>query len=139
MARHRNSPHIAFWRMIKQGYDHFEVTHLEPKVDVCDKRYAFGAESTENFSPGGPCPAYEVPDAVAAAVVQKQSRDDFDTTQLIIRGIATVPITTGLDGGTNPIFLAPEIRKRAGAMIPPCGATPRAQDFRLPKTRHLRL
>jgi murein L,D-transpeptidase YafK len=25
MARHRNSPHTAFWRMLKQGYDHFEV------------------------------------------------------------------------------------------------------------------
>src|SRR6516164_8536606 len=100
MARHRNSPHMAFWRMIKQGYDQFEVTHLEPRVDVCDKRYAFGAESTENFSPAGPCPAYEVPDAVTAAVVQKQSQDDFDTTQLIIRGIATVPITIGQDGGT---------------------------------------
>ena len=106
MARHRNSPHMPFWRMIKQGYDHFEVTHLEPKVDVCDKRYAFGAESAENFSPAGPCPAYEVPDAVAAAVLQKHRQDDFETTQLIIRGTATVPITTGLDGGTNPSFLA---------------------------------
>jgi murein L,D-transpeptidase YafK len=25
--------------MLKQGYDHFEVTHLEPKVAVCEKRY----------------------------------------------------------------------------------------------------
>jgi len=106
MARHRNSPNMPFWRMIKQGYDHFEVTHLEPKVDVCDKRYAFGAESAENFSPAGPCPSYEVADAVAAAVVQKQRQDDFETTRLIISGTATVPITTGLDGGTNPSFLA---------------------------------
>jgi murein L,D-transpeptidase YafK len=30
MAKHRNSPHMAFWRMIKQGYDHFEVMRLEP-------------------------------------------------------------------------------------------------------------
>ena len=35
MARHRNSPHMAFWKMLKEGYDHFEVTHLPPKVDVC--------------------------------------------------------------------------------------------------------
>ena len=46
MAKHRNSPHMAFWKMLKQGYDHFEVTHLEPKVDVCEKRYVFNAEST---------------------------------------------------------------------------------------------
>jgi len=107
MARHRNSPHMSFWRMIKQGYDHFEVTHLEPKIDVCDKRYAFGGESTENFSPAGPCPAYEVPDAVAAAVLQKERQDNFETTQLVIRGIATVPITNGR-GGTNASFLAAE-------------------------------
>ncbi|MFX8585757.1 hypothetical protein ABTM35_19845, partial [Acinetobacter baumannii] len=36
LAKHRRNPNMAFWRMIKQGYDHFEVTHLEPKVDVCD-------------------------------------------------------------------------------------------------------
>ena len=44
MARHRNSPHMAFWKMLKQGHDHFEVTHLEPQVDVCEKRYVFEAE-----------------------------------------------------------------------------------------------
>ena len=34
MAKHRNSPSMAFWRMLKEGNDHFEATHLEPKVDV---------------------------------------------------------------------------------------------------------
>src|SRR5262245_10545892 len=45
MARHRNSPHMGFWRMLKQGYDHFEVTRQGPKIDVCDKRYVFDAET----------------------------------------------------------------------------------------------
>ena len=36
MARHHTSPHMAFWKMIKQGNDYFEVTHLEPQVDVCE-------------------------------------------------------------------------------------------------------
>ncbi len=54
MARHRNSPHMAFWKMIKQGYDHFEVTHLEPQVDVCEKRYIFDAASTDSFSRQAP-------------------------------------------------------------------------------------
>ena len=106
MARHRNSPHMAFWRMIKQGYDHFEVTHLEPRVDVCDKRYVINAEATENFSPADHCPAYKVPENLAAAVIQKQRRDDIETTRLVIRGIATAPATTGGAGGMNPIFRA---------------------------------
>ena len=48
LARHRNSPHLAFWKMLKKGNDHFEVTKLEPKVNVCEKRYVFDAQS-----PGG--------------------------------------------------------------------------------------
>jgi murein L,D-transpeptidase YafK len=43
LARHRTSPHLAFWKMLKIGNDHFEATHLEPKVDVCDKHYVFDA------------------------------------------------------------------------------------------------
>ena len=44
LARHRTSPHLAFWKMLKIGNDHFEATHLEPKVDVCDKHYVFDAQ-----------------------------------------------------------------------------------------------
>jgi murein L,D-transpeptidase YafK len=67
MARHRNSPHLAFWKMLKQGYDHFEVTHREPKVDVCEKRYVFDAASLGQFDPAERCPAYNVPEEIAAA------------------------------------------------------------------------
>ena len=61
MARHRNNPNIAFWKMLKEGYDHFEVTHLEPKVDVCEKRYVFDAPSPNgqaatDFQPGRQVP-----------------------------------------------------------------------------------
>ena len=96
LARHRNSPHMAYWRMIKQGYDHFELTHLEPKVDVCEKRYVIGALSTYSFSPADRCPAYEVPKQVAAAVRDKQRRDDIRMTELIMRGSPGAPVTTGV-------------------------------------------
>jgi murein L,D-transpeptidase YafK len=104
MARHRNSPHMAFWKMLKQGYDHFEITRLEPRVDVCEKRYVFDAETTGTFSPADRCPGYRVPEELAAAVRDKQHRDDIQTTELISRGMPTVPIT--IDGGMNPTFLA---------------------------------
>ena len=51
MAKHRNNPHMAFWKMLKQGNDHFEVTQLEPKVDVCEKRYVFNAERPATARP----------------------------------------------------------------------------------------
>ena len=57
MARHRNSEHMAFWRMLKQGYDYFEVTRQEPKVDVCDRHYVFNAQSSGNSArPSGARP-----------------------------------------------------------------------------------
>ena len=43
MAKHRNNPNLAFWKMLKEGYDHFEATHQEPKVEVCEKHYVFDA------------------------------------------------------------------------------------------------
>src|SRR5262249_12507933 len=70
MARHRDSPPMAFWEMLKQGYNHFEVTHLEPQVDVCEKRYVFDAESADRFSPAERCPAYKVR--------EDKSDDDYD-------------------------------------------------------------
>jgi murein L,D-transpeptidase YafK len=97
---------MAFWKMVKQGYDHFEVTRLEPKADVCEKRYIFDAESTDSFSPADRCPAYKVPEDIAVAVREKQRRDEIKTAELINRVTPTVPVTTGGDGGTNPTFLA---------------------------------
>ena len=44
LARHRTNPHLAFWKMLKIGNDHFEATHLEPKVDVCNRLYVFDAQ-----------------------------------------------------------------------------------------------
>jgi murein L,D-transpeptidase YafK len=106
MARHRNSPHMDFWRMLKQGHDHFEVTRLEPKVDVCERRYVFNAESTASFSSAERCPAYHVPEDIAAAVRDKERRDDMQTAELISRGMPIVPETTAIDGGMNPVFLS---------------------------------
>jgi murein L,D-transpeptidase YafK len=116
MARHRNSQHMAFWKMIKQGYDHFEVTRLEPKVDVCEKRYIFDADSADRFSPAERCPAYNVRDDIA--VGQKQRRDEIETVELINRGTPAEPGTSGADGGMNATFLAAvRSQRNPGAVI----------------------
>jgi murein L,D-transpeptidase YafK len=106
MARHRNSPHFEFWKMLKQGNDHFEVTHLEPQVDVCENRYVFNALSLTQFSATERCPAYKVPEYIAAAVRDKQRRDDIQIAELISRGTPIAHATTGIDGGMNLTFLA---------------------------------
>ena len=115
MARHRDSPNMPFWRMLKQGYDRFEVTHLEPKVNVCERRYVFDADTTGQFSPADRCPAYTVPADIAAAVGEKERRDDIMTAELIRRGTPTVRGAT--DGGMNPIFLT-AVRRNGGPGAP---------------------
>ena len=106
MARHRNSPHMAFWKMLKRGYDHFAVTRLEPKIDVCERHYVFDAETSAKFSPSDRCPAYRVPQDIAAAVRDKERRDNLQIAELTNRGVPTAPIRTGTDGGMNETYLA---------------------------------
>ena len=105
MARHRNSPHLAFWKMIKEGYDYFEVTHLEPRVGVCEKRYIFETKSTDSFGPGDHCPALQSSEGHLRSIREKQRRDDIETALLINRGVPTATVTTGVDGAMNPTFL----------------------------------
>ncbi len=106
MARHRNSPHMAFWRMLKEGYDHFTVMRLEPKVDVCEKHYVFDAQSKGHFIAADKCPAYTVQQELMSAVREKQRQDDAQMAELVSRGTPTVPVRMGIDGGMNDTFLA---------------------------------
>ena len=142
LAKHRNSPHLAFWKMLKTGSDHFEVTHLEPKVSVCEKRYVFDAAAAEGstkalaFNASAKCPAYEIPKDVADAVREKQQKDNAEYAELVSRNISVVASRGGIDGGMNPVFLAklnppsnPELDTRGQLIIPPAG-TPGA----LPRT-----
>jgi murein L,D-transpeptidase YafK len=145
-AKHRNNPNIPFWRMLKEGSDHFEITRQEPKVDVCEKRYVFNADSPQNatpvdgiklgtpwggfqsaqpqqvslkFNPAGKCPAYEVAPDVLAEVKAKMRTDDQQIAVLSPRTTAA-PVRTGRDGGMHPTFIAKlrpqEVRESDGTV-----------------------
>ena len=109
LARHRNNPNLAFWKMLKKGSDHFEVTHLEPKVHVCEKRYVFDAQSSNghplSFSPSAKCPAFQVSEEIASLVKDKEQKDEAQFAELSRRNIAMAPIKTGADGGMHPVFV----------------------------------
>jgi murein L,D-transpeptidase YafK len=108
MAKHRDNPNMPFWRMIKDGNDHFEVTRAEPHVDVCDKRYIFDARLPANasFHPREKCPVYEIPDSIASAVKAKEANDERAFAEHVSRGVSTVAVRTGADGGMHPVFLS---------------------------------
>jgi murein L,D-transpeptidase YafK len=112
MAKHRNNPNMAFWKMIKEGYDHFEVTRQEPKVDFCEKKYVFDAVKAPDakrdpvFEASAKCPAYVIPDQIADAVREKQQEEQAETAKLIAKGTPVARMNTGIDGGMNKVFAA---------------------------------
>jgi len=110
MAKHRNNPNMAFWKMIKEGNDHFEVSHQEPKVDFCEKKYVFDAirapDATRDpvFNASAKCPAYAMSDALADGVRAKQEADNAEYAMLVSKGVPVAKLNTGIDGGMNQIF-----------------------------------
>jgi murein L,D-transpeptidase YafK len=133
LARHRTNPHMAFWKMLKIGNDHFEATHLEPKVDVCDKHYVFDAQQAPKgstpltFEPTSKCPAFVVNPQIARAALGKQHGDEVQYAHLVKANTPVAPIHSGLDGGMNYVFLA-----QVGGTIPPArvlsGSQPSAES-----------
>src|ERR1700736_412029 len=150
MAKHRNNPNMPFWKMIKEGYDHFEVTRREPKVEFCENKYVFDPAAPPNashamvFNASAKCPAYVIPDEIADAVHEKQRHDDTKIAELIAKGTPLAQRRPDIDGGMNRIFAAklpdastglsdsdgPELQTaaftRAPGTIPPTVNPPRA-------------
>ena len=120
LAHHRTNPSMAFWKMIKVGNDHFETSHLEPKVEVCGRHYVFDpAEPPKSskqlvFNPTGRCPAYVVNPEIAAAAMEKAHNDELQYAALVRSNSSIAPVRTGLDGGMNRVFLA-----QVGGSLPP--------------------
>jgi murein L,D-transpeptidase YafK len=131
LARHRTNPHFAFWKMLKIGNDHFEATHLEPKVDVCNRRYVFDAEPSPNspnplvFDSTGKCPAFVVNSKIARPALEKQRTDEVEYAQLLNDNLSAAPVYSGLDGGMNKVFLA----RFPGKVIPLAKVLPYASQL----------
>ncbi len=107
LARHRNNPNVPFWRMLKEGSDHFEVTRQEPKIDVCAKRYIFNAvpnDPMKPFDPAKVCPAYHLQPEIAQLIQHRHSSEGNDITALLMRNIPAAPVRYRNDGGSNPAF-----------------------------------
>ncbi|ESZ21977.1 L,D-transpeptidase family protein [Mesorhizobium sp. L48C026A00] len=119
MARYRKDPNYEFWKMLKVGYDNFEITKVPPKVDVCEKRYVFNqvAPDGETFDPTGACPATTQPDSLKSAFNAYQS-----TYEAAFSGAvkASVPAPKPTIGGIKEASIVSEwSKKRArGERVP---------------------
>jgi hypothetical protein len=103
---------MPFWKMIKEGYDHFEVTRQEPKVEFCEQKYVFdpaapaGATKPLAFNASAKCPAYVIPDEIAEPVRAKQAQDDAKVAELVAKGTPVAQRRPDIDGGMNRVFAA---------------------------------
>lgn len=107
LVRHRNNPNLAFWKMLKEGSDVFELTKAPPKVDFCGKRYVFNAtpaDPSQRFQASAACPEYTQPGGLGEAVATRQREV---SSRIASAGAQpSAPVKTGKDGGMHKVFLA---------------------------------
>jgi murein L,D-transpeptidase YafK len=104
LAKHRLDPNIGFWKNLKEGNDHFEVTKEEPSVAYCGRRYVFNAQSNGHLDPLSACPPLKHDPDVIASVSAKASKDEEKVAELA-QSVKPVRIVYQ-DGGMHPSFLA---------------------------------
>jgi murein L,D-transpeptidase YafK len=104
LAKHRLDPNIDFWKQLKNGSDHFEVTKTEPAVGVCAKHYVFGAQGLGDANAIVACPALRRDQGVEAAVAEKEAHDDAEVAKLVAQGVKPIELVYE-DGGQNASFI----------------------------------
>ncbi|WP_157018527.1 L,D-transpeptidase family protein [Mesorhizobium xinjiangense] len=114
MARYRGDPNYKFWTMLKEGYDHFEITRMPPKVDVCEKRYVFNsvAQGSTGFNPAGACPPAAQPETLVSAYQAHQSTYQAAFSAAAGNGVGPAP-KPSIAGLEEARLVAEWSRKRA--------------------------
>ncbi|MFT4097525.1 MAG: hypothetical protein QM651_10400 [Rhodoblastus sp.] len=117
LAKHRLDPNMPFWKQLKDGSDHFEVTKLEPKVNVCGRRYVFDAsgQNGARIDPNAACPPLTVDPQIKSLVAEKESHDSAKVAELISKGVRPIQVKYA-DGGQNPAFAHVEMVSRPEAL-----------------------
>lgn len=93
LARYRADPNMPFWKNLKTGSDHFELTGREPRVAVCGGRYAFDTV-------GMTC---KDDPSLAPMVARKQEQDRIAVAELVAKGTPAVKLVYA-DGGGHESF-----------------------------------
>ncbi|MHB2169395.1 L,D-transpeptidase family protein [Alsobacter sp. R-9] len=105
LARFRHDPNMPFWKNLKEGNDHFEVTQQEPRVDYCGSKYVFNTSASGRLNPTAACPPLTVDTEIASAVSAKNRADEQKVAELVSRGAPATRIQYA-DGSQHPSFRA---------------------------------
>jgi Uncharacterized protein conserved in bacteria len=114
MARYRDDPNFPFWQMLKEGYDHFEITRMPPKVDVCERRYVFNRIPAEGytFDPAGPCPPSTQPQSLMLAYQAYKKKEELAFKQAVSLWKTPAP-KASIQGIEEAMLVADWSRRRA--------------------------
>jgi murein L,D-transpeptidase YafK len=107
LAKYRNDQHMPFWKNLKQGHDTFEIAKQEPKVSVCNGKYAFNA-SSDGCSPTSDS------ESVRSAVAEKNRNDEIKVAELVNKGIRPMK-RIYRDGDMHPVFKETILAEAGGA------------------------
>lgn len=106
LAKHRFDPNMKFWREIKEGSDHFEITRREPQVAVCGGRYVFNSKaknSSDRIDARSECPPLEQEESLRSMVAEKNRREQQKVAELVSKGTPAIKMVYA-DGGQHPSF-----------------------------------
>jgi murein L,D-transpeptidase YafK len=128
LARRRDDKNFEFWQNLKEGTDHFETTRIEPKVNVCGKKYVFDAEPRNGgtFDPNAACPEYDVNPAIAMAVAGKDKQDDEKFAKLVSSGLQTAEAYVPQNGRERRTLKDPIKRPQPVVMVAKAESEPKS-------------
>jgi murein L,D-transpeptidase YafK len=114
MARYKDDPNYSFWKNLKEGYDHFEITKVPPKVDVCEKKYVFNHTSDPNapIAATATCPPSDQPESLKMAYQSYQTNYETAFSSMLGKGKIQAPARS-IQGLTEAKIIAEWSQRRA--------------------------
>lgn len=114
MARYKDDPNYAFWKNLKEGYDHFDITKVPPKVDVCEKKYVFNHTSDPNapIAATSICPPSDQPESLKMAYQSYQTNYETAFSSMVGKGKIQAPARS-IQGLSEAKIIAEWSQRRA--------------------------
>lgn len=105
LAKYRADENLPFWKNLKEGADHFDVTKREPQVGICGRSYVFNATPGEGakLDAQAACPPLKRDEALVALVKEKDHQDSTKVAALVHAGTRAVK-RIYQDGDQHPFF-----------------------------------
>jgi murein L,D-transpeptidase YafK len=105
MALYTKHKDFAFWQMLKEGYDYFELTKTPPKVDFCEKKYVFNRVSTDGkpLSVNAACPPLQHRSSNFVATYQSYEEKYQSSYASAAKKFANTPFPIVQGGKSRPL------------------------------------